>query len=212
MDYLAKLSRRATGRLIVIDGIDQSGKETQTELLVKRIREHGFSCTRWDFPVYETVLGKRLKAYLNGKERSDLHVVHLLYAANKWEVARKIEDQISRGCIVVANRYTPSNLAYGSAHGLPLDWLSILERGLPSASQVLILDVSPNTSFVRKRRSRDVHEEDLPYLEKVRRMYMRIAKKYHWIVIDGEASPEEVHSRIWKTVGPMLGRKRRPEP
>lgn len=188
----------------MIDGIDQSGKKTQTGLLVKRIRQQGFHCTRWDFPVYQTTIGKRLKAYLGGMERPDLHVVHLLYAANKWEVARKIEDQLRRGCIVVANRYTPSNLVYGSAHGLSLDWLHALETGLPKPSCVIILDISIDTSFDRKNQSRDVHERDLPYLERVRRSYIQIGKKYRWKIIDGGAAPEEVNSKIWKTVAPIL--------
>jgi len=207
---LAKLPREAIGRLIVIDGVDQSGKKTQTGLLVKRIRQQGFHCVRWDFPVYQTTIGKRLKAYLNGMERQDLHVVHLLYAANKWEVARKIEGQLRRGCIVVANRYTPSNLVYGSAHGLPLDWLYMLETGLPKPSCVIILDISIDTSLDRKNRGRDVHEKDLPYLERVRRMYIQIGKKYRWKIIDGAAAPEEVNSKIWKAVAPILKSVRAP--
>jgi dTMP kinase len=188
----------------VIDGIDQSGKKTQTELLVKRVRQEGFRCTRWAFPVYQTTLGKRLNAYLGGKERPDPHVVHLLYAANKWEVAARIDDQLRQGCIVIANRYTPSNLAYGRAHGLPLDWLFMLEAGLPKPNKVIILDVSTDVSYERKKRGRDVHEEDLLFLERVRRSYIRIGKRYCWKIIDGAASSEEVNSRIWKTVTPIL--------
>jgi len=188
------------GPLIVIDGIDQSGKKTQAMLLAKEIRRRSFSCVIWDFPVYKTILGQRLKAYLKGEERPDLHAIHLLYAANKWEVAAKISEQREQGIVVVANRYTPSNLAYGSAHGLPLDWLRTLEADLPRPTRIFILDVPARTSFGRKIRQRDVHEKDATYLDRVRRAYLRLAKQYKWTVVDGKSEPAVVHSRIWNSL------------
>lgn len=197
---MVRLTTVKVGQLIVIDGIDQSGKKTQAELLARKVRQHGFSCTIWDFPAYQTPLGQRLKVYLTGKERPDLHVVHLLYAANKWEVAAKIDDQRKHGVVVIANRYTPSNLAYGAAHGLSLDWLTTLETDLPRPTQIFILDVHVRSSFGRKIRERDIHEEDVIYLNRVRRTYLRLAKKHHWTVVDGESTPVKVHSEIWNGV------------
>lgn len=195
------------GSLIVIDGIDQSGKKTQATLLARELRRHGLSCVIWDFPVYKTVLGRRLKAYLKGEERSDLHVIHLLYAANKWEVAAKINEQRAQGSIVIANRYTPSNLAYGSAHDLALEWLKTLEADLPRPTHIFILDVPVKTSFGRKIKHRDVHEEDAAYLDRVRRIYLGLAKQYKWTVVNAEAKPAVVHSRIWYSMMKSLERK-----
>jgi dTMP kinase len=209
MKKMTRSSREQIGKLIVIDGIDQSGKETQTGLLVKKVRKTGFKCVRWDFPVYQTALGMRLRAYLARRERPDIHVVHLLYAANRWEVARNIQKQIRGGHIVIANRYSPSNLAYGMAHGLSLDWLNTLEAGLPKPSRVIILNVPVATSFVRKRRHRDIHEENSKYLERVRRTYIQLSKRYHWEIVNGKAPPQEVHSDIWRSVVPLLGQPRR---
>jgi dTMP kinase len=192
------------GQLIVIDGIDQSGKKMQAELLARKIRHHGFSCIIWSFPAYRTLLGRRLKAYLTGKERADLRVVHLLYAANKWEVAAKINEQRARGTVVIANRYTPSNLAYGAAHGLSLKWLTALEANLPKPNRIFILDVPVKISFSRKTQQRDIHEEDAAYLKRVRRMYLRLARQHNWIIINGESAPSVVHSRIWNLVAKSL--------
>jgi len=193
------------GQLIVIDGIDQSGKKTQAELLARKVRDQGFSCVIWSFPTYQTLLGRRLKAYLAGKERPDLHVVHLLYAANKWEVAAKINEQRARGTVVIANRYTPSNLAYGTAHGLSLNWLTTLEADLPKPNRIFILDVPVRVSFGRKIRKRDIHEEDATYLKRVRRMYLRLATQHNWTVINGKSTPLMVHSQIWNFVAKSLG-------
>ena len=199
--------RRTIGRIIAVDGIDQSGKRTQAELLAEALDVRVRSTKVVSFPDYSTPMGRQLKAYLSGKSRLDYHAVHLLYAANKWEKANEIRHQINLGGFVVINRYTPSNLAYGVVHGLDVEWLYDLERDLPNADIVFILDVSPKTSFSRKRRFRDVHEGDLEYLRKVRSTYLRLAKRYKWKVIDAEQEADTVHSMLWKNVVRLLGQK-----
>jgi dTMP kinase len=196
--------RARSGKLIAIDGIDQSGKRTQTQMLAKKIRASGYRVSTWNFPDYTTPLGRELRTYLTRGKRFDFHAVHLLYAANKWEKAVSMGRQIDLGRIMIINRYTPSNLAYGVAHGLSLSWLKSLENELPKPDLVLILDVSPRTSFRRKRQLRDVHEEDLSYLSKVRSTYLRLARKYRWTVIDGERDPRAVNMELWGAVVPIL--------
>ena len=111
-----------------------------------------------------------------------------------------IIKQRARGIVVIANRYTPSNLAYGGAHGLSLNWLATLEADLPKPNRIFILDMPVKVSFGRKIQQRDIHEEDAVYLNRVRRMYLRLAKQHNWTVINGEAVPAMVHSKIWKAV------------
>jgi dTMP kinase len=185
------------GRLIAIEGIDQSGKRTQAVLLAKEIARKGYRASVWHFPDYTTPLGRQLRAYLAGRNRLDYHAVHLLYAANKWERAHELTREIERGRVVIVNRYSPSNLAYGIAHGLPLDWLGSLENGLPRPDVVFILNIAPRTSFKRKRKQRDVHEGDREYLAKVSNAYLRLAGRYGWKVIDGESDARTVHSELW---------------
>lgn len=201
--------RRTVGLLIAIEGIDQSGKRTQAQLLVKALGVGVQSTTVVSFPDYSTPLGRELRAYLSGKSQLDYHAVHLLYAANKWEKAHEIHNRISLGGFVVINRYTPSNLAYGVAHGLDLGWLYHLEKDLPKADIVFVLDVSPKTSFLRKKRSRDVHEGDLQYLRRVRSAYLRLAKRYHWKVVNAERKVDVVHAVLWKEVTRLLEHKTR---
>lgn len=198
---------RRQGKLVVIDGIDQSGKKTQTKLLARKVRTLGYKCSVWSFPDYTTPLGHQLRSYLTGQNDLDFHAVHLLYAANKWERASQIQDQVNSGRIVIINRYTPSNLAYGIAHGLHLDWLLRLEDELPKPDTVLVLDVPPKVSFGRKKQHRDLHEESPSYLAKVRIAYLRLARKFHWKLIDGRENPREVRTEIWKLVLPTLPRQ-----
>ena len=191
---------RRKGRLIAIEGIDQAGKRTQANLLAARLRRMGRPVSVWSFPDYGTPVGRMLRAYLKGNIRLDLHTVHLLYAANKWEVAGKLRSRIEGGTIVIVNRYTPSNLAYGVAHGLSHSWLEALEEGLPKPNVVIVLDVSPRTSLRRKMSGRDVHESDLAYLSKVRRAYVSFAKNFGWGIVDGLQDPEKVRRLVWEKV------------
>ena len=79
-----------------------------------------------------------------------------------------------------------------------------LEHGLPEPDVVLVLDISPRLSFERKKRDRDVHEKEIAYLLKVRRVYIQLAKRFRWVVIDGERDREAVHSAIWRKISLLL--------
>jgi dTMP kinase len=199
--------RRGSGKLIAVEGIDQSGKRTQTLLLAKKLQALRYPVSTIDFPDYRTPLGRQLRSYLSGRNRFDYRAVHLLYAANRWERARDIATEISNGVRMIVNRYSPSNLAYGLAHGLPLKWLSAIEEGLPQPNRVIVLDVSPRTSFSRKSKGRDVHEGDLGYLRRVRNAYLSLAEKYDWVIVNGEQSPSDVHADLWATVRPIMRTK-----
>lgn len=192
------------GHIITLEGIDQSGKRTQSEMLARRLNKAGWAVGVMNFPDYSTPLGSRLKAYLAGRTKLDHHVVHTLYAANRWERKLDIENQILAGRILILNRYSPSNLAYGVAHGLPLRWLELLEQGLPTPDIVIVLDVPPKTSFGRKKSKRDIHEGDQTYLRKVRRAYLKLAAKRSWIVVRGDRDPRRVNSEIWQHVSKAL--------
>ena len=189
---------------MAIEGIDQSGKETQSRLLANRIRGEGHSVDVMDFPDYTTGIGRHLREYLHGKTRMDLHAVHLLYAANKWESLCKLDRKIRNVDVLILNRYRASNLAYGVAHGLPIQWLSALEHGLPEPDVVLVLDVSPRVSFERKAQNRDIHEKKGGYLLEVGRVYLHLAKRSGWIVINGGQDRGAVHAAIWRNVSRLL--------
>ena len=196
--------QRTRGLLIALEGIDQSGKRTQSNLLTRELATRGYRASVWDFPDYTTPIGKQLRAYLAGKNQLDYHAVHLLYAANKWERFLELNHEIASGHCVIVNRYGPSNLAYGMAHGLPFDWLKSLEKGLPKPGVVVVLDIAPQTSFWRKRNRRDVHEADREYLGKVRAAYLRLARRYAWKVIDAEQDPKAVHAELWTHISRLL--------
>lgn len=179
-----------------MEGIDQAGKKTQTSLLARSLRREGFKVASLTFPFYKTGSGRLIQAFLAGRAKVSPNVLHMLYSLNRWEKLETMMGLLKKDDFVLCNRYTPSNLAYGEARGLSVDWLSGLDSGLPEPGVVFVLDVPVRRSFSRKTAKRDVNEKDRVFLEKVRRNYRTLARRLGWRIIDGTKSPEEVHEHI----------------
>ncbi|MGQ9781681.1 MAG: dTMP kinase [Nitrososphaeria archaeon] len=190
--------------LITVEGIDQSGKRTQSELLTQRLRSQGINSVRISFPNYKTPVGQLIKKILANEIQEPIEVKHLLLSANRWELKSRIEELMQQRYIIIFDRYYPSNWAYGVASNLPLDWLKKLDDGLPLSDLTIVIDVPPTVSFKRKEQDRDLHERDFEYLSKVRKCFIELACKNGWIIIDGDQAIEEVHNSIWKIVSKSL--------
>src|SRR2546425_11942671 len=183
-------------RLIALEGIDQAGKKTQTRLLSASLRREGFKVGTLSVPIYSASLGRLIRSFLAGKTDTSPHALHMLYSLNRWENMETINGALKKNDFVICNRYTPSNLAYGEARGLSVQWLAGLDAGLPAARAIFVLDVPIPKSFSRKTRRRDVNERDRAFVEKVRRNYPSLAPIFGWHLVDGTKSPSEVHQRI----------------
>ncbi len=188
------------GKIIDIEGIDQSGKRTQTRLLADELRRKGARVSTISFPLYKSSSGKQIQRFLQGKQEYPATALHMLYSLNRWENQELITNLTEKSDFVIADRYYPSNLAYGVSRGLSLEWLQGLDRGLPTASLVIVLDVPVLSSFGRKSSGRDVHERDKKLLLRVGLTYRKLAKKLDWKMVDANRPVEEVHEAVWDTV------------
>ena len=186
------------GKIIVIEGIDKAGKTTQAKLLQKKLRS---KCVKFDFPDYSTPVGKEIKKFLDGKRNYSDEVKMILLSANRWEKKAEIEKVIGKGTTIIMNRYYQSNLVYGKSKGLKLDWLLALDKGLPRADLVIVIDIKTNTLVTRSKNSIvDTFEKDLELIRKVKKNYRILANKFNWRIIDGEKSVEDVHDKVLKIV------------
>jgi dTMP kinase len=148
------------------------------------------------FPDYGTPLGKEIKKFLLGSIKFRPEVRQLLYVANRWERAKDICNWLQKGKIVIADRYIPSGIAYGLAHNLELDWMLKLEKGLPEADTVIIIDIPVETAHKREK-AKDLYEEDKMFQDQVRKAYLNLAEQFNWLIIDGTGSIKEIADRIW---------------
>ena len=185
------------GKIIVFEGIDKAGKTTQAKLLEKKL---GSKCVRIDFPDYSTPVGKEIKQFLDGKRNYPDEVKMMLLSANRWEKKGEIEKMVSKGTTVIMNRYYQSNLVYGISKGLKLDWLLSLDRGLPKADLVIVIDIKPRTLVSRSKNVVDTFEKDLELIKRVKKNYGILANKFKWRTVEGEKSVEEVHGQVLRIV------------
>ena len=191
--------------IIVIEGGDQAGKKTQSELLAKALRARRLKTKVFSFPDYSTHIGREIKNYLRGTRKFPPQVIHCLLAANRWEKLPEIKKADSKNSILIMNRYVQSNLVYGLVNGLKLNWLEGLDAGLPKPDLVIVLHVSQKDSFRRKKSMRDKFEKNREFSKKVSKTYLSLAKNKHWKIVDGTDTKEEVHKSIMKIFSKKLG-------
>ncbi|HLQ07306.1 MAG TPA: dTMP kinase [Nitrososphaerales archaeon] len=194
----------AKGIFIAVEGIDAVGKRTQTSILSSWLASKGIKTRMLSFPVYETVIGSEIRRFLDGTVNYPQEVRALLYAANRWEKKADLETILASTDVTIVNRYTGSNLAYGTSNGLDLEWLLTLEAGLPKPDLVLVLDAPPAKLVPRRSRNKDSYERNLELQERARSAYLTLAKKFGWRVVDASSGIDETKSTIASAVSEAL--------
>jgi len=209
------------GKLIVIDGTDGAGKETQTKLLEERLNKEGIHVIKYSFPNYDSIYGQMISQYLQGDfgTPTEVHpkVASLLYALDRGSVADEMTGHIESGHYILCDRYIESNIAYQQAKLQEKErkeffkWLNDLEHNklrVPESDSVLFLRVPVNVSRTNMagREELDGHEENQNYQQEVLRSYESLAKDSDkWTIIDctknGEMrNREEIHEEIYQAI------------
>jgi len=204
------------GKLIVIEGIDGSGKLTQLNLLLDYLAKNKIKHSSFDFPQYKKTFfgdfaGRFLKGEFGHFSRINPYLASFPYAADRWQVKEKLWQAIDRDEFVICNRYTPSSI-YQAVKVKPierqkfLDWVETLEYevfGIPRPNLVIFLYV-PLTfaQTLIAKKTKDQYEKNFSYLKKVENMYLDTVKiNKNWIKIDCMEnnkiiSPEIIHRRV----------------
>lgn len=154
------LKKLHKGKFIVIEGIDGSGKATQTKLLIHRLKKEGFKTKTIDFPQYGTKSAGPVEEYLNGKygtpEKIGPYRASIFYACDRYDASFKIKKWLSEKKIVVSDRYIASNIGHQGGkikdkkeRKKYLKWLYNLEYDIfkiPKPDITFILKTSPESS------------------------------------------------------------------
>jgi dTMP kinase len=185
------------GHLIAFEGLDQSGKQTQAELLRDRLKGEGHKSRLVSFPDYGTSIGEEIARALQGERDYGPDVMQLLYIANRYERKPDLQRWLEGGLILVCDRYTASSVAYGEAFGLDPVWLADMQKYLPTATLTIMLDIAPETAAARKTADRDRYERDLALLGRVRQSYRRQAAAGRWAVLDGEREKDQIAGDVY---------------
>lgn len=203
------------GKIIVIEGIEGSGKETQSKLLVESLNKMGIKSIEFSFPMYDTPTGRIFKDcllsnnnYFNeGIDFLDPELVCLYTAADRKYNIKKIEEYLNNDYIVVINRYTSSNMAnQGSKYEDSEDrfymyqWIDKLEYWLlklPKPDYTILLNMPYKYN---NQLSFELTNEDSKQ-ERVLESYLELAGLYNWDIIncideDKEKTIDEIHEEI----------------
>jgi dTMP kinase len=192
------------GHIIAFEGLDQSGKQTQAEMLRDRLKQDGYKSRLESFPDYATSIGEEIARALQGEREYGPDVMQLLYVANRYERKPDLMRWLDGGLVIVCDRYMASSVAYGEAFGLDPAWLADMQKFLPPATATILLDIAPETAVTRKSVDRDRYERDLALQGRVRDSYQRQAKAGSWIVLDGERPKDAIAADVYALVSARL--------
>jgi dTMP kinase len=192
------------GSLIVIEGLDRTGKTTQTERLLAKLASIGVNHKLVKFPQRETEIGIMINKYLTDKtfQLKD-QAAHLLFSANRWELVNSIEEDLKNGVTVVLDRYVYSGVAYSAAKGLDFDWCLNPDKGLPKPDVTVFLKFKDDGEHTSREGFGDERYEVAEFQAKVRKMFEKFQGNEEWNVlyVDG-MKIEEVEEKIWNIVMP----------
>jgi len=216
------------GKIIVFEGIDGSGKGTQSKKLYKHLRDRDKKVILLEFPFYEkTFFGKEVGNYLNGKfgklDEVDPKLSAMLYAGDRFEKKDLILKKLQQGYTIICDRYVSSNIAYQTAkyenqkeQKMLQKWIGHLEYkvySLPKPDVVIFMDMNPKISdnLVLKKDARnytdkkkDLHESDTTYLLNVYTAFQQMFDDKIWINIKCQnknnklKSVIKIHNKILK--------------
>ena len=194
------------GKLIVIEGLDGSGKATQAKRLAAALQQHGKRVREISFPNYDSDSSALVKMYLSGAFGTQPGDVNAYAASSFYAVDRYAGMKqdwgafYDSGGILIADRYTTSNAVHqccklpGAQWDAYLDWLFDYEYrllGLPTPDLVVYLRLGIETSqrlmserYHGDEKKKDIHESNLSYLEQAHLAADYCASKYNWKTVE----------------------------
>ncbi|KAH9479825.1 Thymidylate kinase [Psilocybe cubensis] len=216
---MASLNSNRRAPFIVIEGLDRSGKTTQTSKLHSRLQQNGIEASLLKFPDRTTAIGQMIDSYLRSASELDDRAIHLLFSANRWELATTIEKLLLAGTPVICDRYAFSGIAFSASKvdslGDPLlafEWCRSPDVGLPAPDIVLFFDITPEKAKERGGYGDERYEKEEMQL-RVRKAFHRIGEEMaesgtgtRWVSIDAGREREEVELDVWAVVDPLVRR------
>ncbi|MEM2841911.1 MAG: dTMP kinase [Thermoproteota archaeon] len=188
------------GKHIAFEGIDGAGKTSISSKVFMRLREEGVPC-HYTYEPTNSRIGSYIRLHISREGSLPPSFEALLYAADRVQhYYGEIHDYISKGYIVISDRYVHSSIAYqGTASG-DVDWVSVLNKTVPAPDLAIYLKISPRLALLRKSGKRRTVYEREGFLRKVVKVYDELANKGLLTVVDASKPFDNVFKESYAIV------------
>ena len=223
LSFRKKKKAKLYGKLIVIDGIDGSGKSTQLEMLAEELKANGFETETIHFPRHGQPTAFMVDQYLKGAYGDvNSYAASVFYAVDRFDASSTIKKWLGEGKVVLSDRYVTANAGHqGCKINDSMDrlkffkWLDNLEYnifGLPKPDLNVVLNMPYMSAHKllngRKdtKAKKDIHEQSLTHLRLAQAVYLQLAQLFPNTKIvecvEGKSvlSPQDVHNKVWELV------------
>lgn len=204
--------------LVVIEGTDGSGKQTQTRLLADKLRSAGYAVDTMAFPQYGKSHGAELVSKYLASELGEVHPLSasMFYALDRAEHRSMLLSKLMANDVVICDRYVPSNIAHQSARVEEskraevvrfIEWLEYDFHKMPRPQMVILLRTTTEVSArnLESRETTDVHESDVNHQTTALQRYSELAESNGWFTVETvsngvQRTPEAIAGEIFQWV------------
>jgi len=188
------------GRFITIYGINNIGKSTQAKILVQRLMKEGYKAVHIKYPGYDLEpTGPEINQILRSKGGQEISEEKLqsLFTRNRKDYQHRLEELISAGNIVIAEDYTGTGIAWGTAKGLSREWLENLNAKLLREDMAVLIT---GKRIISSRENNHIHESNDDLVIKVDHELRELAKFYSWIIVEQQPAIEQTAEKMFRSV------------
>lgn len=197
------------GVFIVLEGLDGSGISSQATFLETHLRTKGFKTLLTKEPT-TGLIGGMIREALKEDWSTSFKSLQLLFCADRAKhLEEEIEPALAKGRVVICDRYLFSTLAFGFAAGVDSHWLFNVNRVFRLPDLAIFIDISPDISLSRIESGREKRElfEKRESLNKVRKAYLNLAKRFRFKIVNGEQAVGETSREVQEIVDRFLARR-----
>ena len=194
------------GKLITFYGINNIGKTTQSQLLVKRLRDEGIDAVFVKFPIYDIeptgqFLNRVLRESDGRVQKIPEEELQMWFALNRFQFEPTLTKWLEEGKIVIAEDYVGTGIGWGTAKGASQDWLENLNHYLLKEDFAVLLE---GVRTMKAKEVDHIHESNDELVERARDVFSRLADEYGWMRVQMEPVKEDSAEKIYKVVKNFL--------
>jgi dTMP kinase len=190
-------------KIIAIEGLDKSGKHTQSNMLVEYLRSKGYKVEKSEFHRYDTPTGQLIRKWLYKEWDVDQTTIELIMTADKQAQQKWFNELEEQGVdFLVLDRYTKSQFVYSLSNDIEPKWTLELQKYMRKPDMEIFIDIPAEESMKRKGKhgENDRYESDLALLNEVRALFFWFTEH----IVDGLGTVEEVHKELIEVVEEIL--------